>query len=232
MKKSFKFYAISWALLLVVFNVIAIIAPGWPTLEKCTPSFWIGYAFITLAMIGQLICAWSVFKHDSAKKTFYNIPLFAVSYGGLVATFIVGLICMIISPLPYWVGAIVCPVILLITVIAVVKAKIAISVVESVDEKIETATAFVFDLREKSESLVARVDNEEIKTVCKKIADAFKFSDPMSSAGLSSIESEIKNHFDLFKVAVLDGNIESINAESKELFALIDERNNKCKRLK
>ena len=34
MKKNFKYYIIAWALLLVVFNAISIIMPGWPTLQK------------------------------------------------------------------------------------------------------------------------------------------------------------------------------------------------------
>ena len=127
MKKNFKFYAIGWALLLIIFNVISILVPGWPTLEKTTPSFWIGYAFINAAFVGQLVCAWMAFKDDSAKKTFYNISLFSVSYAGLVSNFVVGAICMIITPLPYWVGAIICPFIFIVNLIAVIKAKIAVA---------------------------------------------------------------------------------------------------------
>ena len=144
MKKNFKFYAIGWALLLIIFNVISILVPGWPTLEKTTPSFWIGYAFINAAFVGQLVCAWMAFKDDSSKKTFYNLSLFSVSYAGLVSNFVVGAICMIITPLPYWVGAIICPFIFIVNLIAVIKAKIAVELVSEVDKKIETATAFIF----------------------------------------------------------------------------------------
>ena len=57
MKKNFKQYITAWAVLLVLFNVIAFVSVGWINIEKYTPSFWIGYIFITLTFIGQLICA-------------------------------------------------------------------------------------------------------------------------------------------------------------------------------
>ena len=233
MKKNFKFYAIGWALLLIIFNVISILVPGWPTLEKTTPSFWIGYAFINAAFIGQLVCAWMAFKDDSAKKTFYNLSLFSISYAGLVSNFVVGAICMIITPLPYWVGAIICPFIFIVNLIAVIKAKIAVELVSEVDAKVETATAFIYEMREESESLFARAKADDGKAViCKKVRDAFKFSDPMSKSDLNAVEAEIKTHFDLLKKAIVEGKMDVATAESDELLALISERNNKCKKLK
>ena len=51
MKKNFKSYAIIWAIGLGIFNLCAFLVPS-PT--KFTPSFWLGYAFITIAFILQL----------------------------------------------------------------------------------------------------------------------------------------------------------------------------------
>ncbi len=232
MKNNFKLYTIGWALLLIVFNVIAIVAPGWPTLEKTTPSFWIGYVFISAAFIGQLICAWFAFQEEGAKKMFYNVSLITVSYAGLVLTTVVGLICMIVTPLPYWIGAIVCPLILVVNIIAVIKTKAAIDLVTSVDEKIEKATSFIYDMREESESLLARAKTDEVKVVCKKVRDSFKFSDPMSNDALEKIEFLIRNHFDAFKEAITEGKMDVVTFESEELLSMIAERNNKCKRMK
>ena len=232
MKKNFKYYAIVWALLLIIFNVVSIVAPGWTTLEKTTASFWIGYAFVNASFIGHLICAWMAFKDDSAKKTFYNVSLFTVGYAGLIVNFVVGVICMIISPLPSWISAIVCPLVFVLCFIAVIKAKIAVELVSGVDQKVEQATAFVYDMREESESLLARAKTEEAKVVCKKVRDAFKYSDPMSHEGLVSVEVEIKEHFALLAKAIAEDKKDVIEAETEELLALITARNNKCKRLK
>lgn len=48
MKKGIKFYAPCWAIALAVFNVITFAVPITVNVNKFTPSFWIGYAFITL----------------------------------------------------------------------------------------------------------------------------------------------------------------------------------------
>ena len=233
MKKNFKFYALGWFVLLGLFNLLAFIIPAWPTLEKFTASFWIGWGVTIGAFFGQLICAWVAFKEESAKKTFYNISLFTVSYAGLISMFVVAMICIIVTPLPYWIAAIACSAVLIANVIAVAKAKMAIDVVARVDEKVEKATAFIYEMREESESLFVRAKADEAKAViCKKVRDAFKFSDPMSKSDLDAVEAEIKTHFDLLKKAIVEGKMDVATAESDELLALISERNNKCKKLK
>ena len=52
MKKVFQKYLILWAVLFVLFQVIAFISPGWGGVEKYTASFWIGYVGITIAFVG------------------------------------------------------------------------------------------------------------------------------------------------------------------------------------
>lgn len=229
MKKSYGLYAVGWAILLVLFNVIAIVFPGLPTLEKTTPSFWIGYAFINASLFGQLICAWFAFKEENAKKTFYNISMFTIGYAGMISMFIVGILCMLIAPLPYWVGGIICPIILAINAISVIKAKVAIDIVARVDDKVTNSTSFIYTMREESESLFTRAGEGDVKSVCKKVRDAFKFSDPMSNAALESVEFEINNMFNLFKKAVYEGKADVVTMTSAELLSLIQERNNKCK---
>ena len=100
MKKNFKFYILGWTGLLGLFNLLTFIIPAWPAFEKFTTSFWIGYILITVMFIGQLICSCMAFKADSEQKLFYNISLIKTSYTGLVVSFIVGGLFMIITPLP------------------------------------------------------------------------------------------------------------------------------------
>ncbi|MGN1066489.1 MAG: hypothetical protein ACI4QH_01630 [Candidatus Fimimonas sp.] len=230
MKKNFKYYAIAWAILLVLFNVLAFVVAG--TTGQFTPSFWVGYVFISIAMVGQLFCAWLAFKDNSAKQTFYNLSLVTTSYAGLIVCFVVGAICMAIPPLPAWIGAIVCMLALAVNVVTVVKAKAAADIVSEVDKKVQTATKFIYDMQEESESLLARAKSEEVKAVCKKVREAFKFSDPMSSSELATVETEIAESFQKFKRAVLAQDVAAATAQSEDLLASISERNNKCKRLK
>ena len=229
MKKNFKFYLISWAVVLALFNVIAFVVPSIPTLEKYTSSFWIGYVFITIALIGQLLCAYMALKDDVDHKLFYNISLIRISYIGLIVSFVIGGLCMLLSPFPYWMGVILCAVVLAVNVIAVLKATIAIREVERIDEKIQTKTIFIKGLISDAESLVAHAKSEVVKAECKKVYESIRYSDPMSHTELIAIESEIAHKFRLFVDSVNADDTDKVLALSNELCILMGDRNKKCK---
>ena len=84
MKKAFRYYLIIWSVTFALFNVIAFVSVGWAGQEKYTASFWIGYVSITLAFIGQIVCAYFALKESDIKKTFYNVSLITTSYTGLI----------------------------------------------------------------------------------------------------------------------------------------------------
>ena len=232
MKKVFKFYSVIWAVLLALFNVISFVSVGWAGIPKYTPSFWIGYVFITLSFVGQIVCAYFALKDDDIKKTFYNVSLISTSYTGLILSFVFGGLCMIISPIPYWVGIILCAIVLGINVIAVIKASAVVDIVSSIDEKTKESTLFIKSLTVDAESLMSRAKSETIKAECKKVYEAVRYSDPMSNGALVSIESEITIKFSNFSDAVVSDKFNVASECATELVILIDERNKKCKLLK
>lgn len=232
MKKVFKFYSIIWAVLLALFNVISFVSVGWAGISKYTPSFWIGYAFITLSFIGQIVCAYFALKDNDIKKTFYNVSLIAASYTGLILSFVFGGLCMLLSLLPYWVGIILCTIILGFNVIAVVKATAAIDIVGGIDKKVKEKTLFIKSLTVDAETLMSRAKSEAVKAECKKVYEAVRYSDPMSNGALVSIESEITIKFSNFSDAVVSDKFNVASECATELVILIDERNKKCKLLK
>lgn len=232
MKKAFKFYFAVWAVLLALFNVIAFVSVGWAGIEKYTPAFWIGYIFITLAFIGQLACAYYALKGDDVKKTFYNISLITTSYTGLILSFVFGGLCMLISPLPYWIAVILCAVVLAFSVIAVIKASAAVEIVNDVDKKVKESTLFIKSLTVDAESLLSRAKSEEAKAACKKVYEAARYSDPVSCDALASVEEQISAQMEALTAAVSANDEEKILGLAGEIVALIEDRNRKCKVLK
>lgn len=232
MKKIFKFYLAMWAVLLALFNVIAFVSAGWEGQEKYTASFWVGYVFIMLAFVGQLVCAYLTLREDDVKKLFYNIPLVTISYTGLILSFICGGLCMLISSLPYWVGVILCTAVLAFTAIAVLKASMAAELVSETDEKLKVSTALMKTLTAEAKGLEAKAQTEEIKAACKKAYEAFRYSDPMSSEKLAEQEEEIAEKLNELKLAVETADNESVNELTAVLLTLIKERNDKCRLLK
>lgn len=232
MKKRFQKYLIVWAVLFVLFQVIAFVSPGWGGMEKYTPSFWIGYAVITLSLFGQLGCAWVALKSGDNRKTFYNLSLLSVSYTGLVLSFVAGGLCMVISPLPYWVGMIGCALALGWSVLAVVKTTVAIEEVTRIDVETETRTAFIRSMTAEAEVLVTRATREEIKAECKKVQEALRYSDPMSVPALAATEKEIAIRFAALTEAVQSEEAGQVMTLAGEIRQLVDERNKKCRLLK
>lgn len=232
MKKRFNLYIVAWGVLLALFNVIAFVSVGWAGQEKYTTSFWIGYVFITVMFIGQLVCSYMAFKADSAKKLFYNISLIRTSYIGLIVSFIVGGLCMLISPLPYWVGVIVCAIVLVANALSVVKATAAIGEIERIDTKVKTQTFFIKSLTVDADTLMASAKSEAVKADCRKVYEAIRYSDPMSNDALAPVESQITVKFEELSAAVKTDDAIKATEIATEIIILVGDRNKKCKLLK
>lgn len=229
MKKNFKYYAVTWAILLALFNILVFLTPNEAAgMTKFGGAFWSGYAFITLAFIGQLICGYAAFRADTREKLFLNLPLITISYAAFVASVVLGSVCMMLPGLPNWVGIILCAVVLALNAVAVVKAQAAATLVSEVGEKVKTQTAFIKTMTVEAASLVARAKSEETKAACKKVYEAFRYSDPMSTPALAETDARIKTAFDSFKTAVLS-DADTAGNLADECCKLVTERANKCK---
>ena len=229
MKKNFKFYAITWAILLALFNILVFLTPNEAAgMTKFGGAFWSGYVFITLAFIGQLICGYVAFRADTREKLFLNLPLITISYAALVASVVLGTLCMMLPGLPNWVGIILCAVVLALNAVAVVKAQAAATLVSEVGEKVKTQTAFIKTMTVEADSLIARAKSDETKAACKKVYEAFRYSDPMSTPALAETDAQIKTVFDSFKTAVLS-DADTAGNLADECCKLVTERADKCK---
>ena len=205
MKKNFKIYSLLWTILLVLFAVVVFLArPVIPGYEiNYDARFWITLSLIFVAFIGNLACAYLTFKAENPKKLFYNLPLLTVSRSALIIMTVAGSVLMLIPDCPAWIAAAVCIFILAVNSFAVIKARWAANTVDQVDEKVKAQTVFIKNMTVEADSLIARAKNEETKSACQKVYEAFRYSDPMSTPALAEMDAQIKTAFDCFKTAVL-----------------------------
>lgn len=232
MKKGIKFYVPCWAIALAVFNVISFVVPITVNVNKFTSLFWIGYAFITIMFIAQLVCSIVFFKQDSNDKRFLNIPIISLSYTALLVSIIVGVVAMAIPFIPYWVGIILDVLIVAFYAIAIISSKAAADTIENIDKKVKTQTFFIKSLTVDAENLLPRAKSDETKVIAKKVYEAIRYSDPMSNEALSSVESQITIKFNEFSNAVIEDNKFLVETLGNELIILVNDRNKKCKLLK
>lgn len=234
MKNYFRYYALIWMILLMVYNlVVFLIRPILPAFEsKYDTRFWIAWGFIIASFIGNLIFAYIAFKAENLKKLFYNIPLIKVSWSTLIVMLVVGCVLMLIPKCPAWIAVIVCIIIIAGNSVALIKTVWAAEVVDKVDKKINSQTSFIKKLTVDTEGLLASVKNDSVELECKKVLDAVRYSDPMSNNALSSIEAEITDKMVKFANAVSSNDALKAKNIAEELVVLIGDRNRKCKILK
>ncbi|MBQ9083584.1 MAG: hypothetical protein IJY28_08810 [Clostridia bacterium] len=232
MKKHFGSYVAVWAALLVLFNIIAFTSANWDAMGEHISSFWIAYIFIMLTFVGHFLCSMRVYKEDTAQKRFYNLSVVWISYIGLIVSFVVGGLCMVIPSVPSWVTVILCAGILAANVMSVVKAREAVIEIERLDKKVQVQTFFIKSLTVDADTLMAQAKSDAIRAECRKVYEAVRYSDPMSSDALSSVETQITIKFaELSDAVQADDAIKTV-ACAREVLILVGDRNKKCKLLK
>ena len=139
---------------------------------------------------------------------------------------------MLISPLPYWVGVVVCAIVLAANILSILKATAAVAEVERVDSKIKIQTSFIKMLTIDADTLVAQAKSDGVKAECRKVYEAIRYSDPMSNDALASVESQITVKFAELSDAVKADDVAKVAELANEVVILIGDRNKKCKSLK
>ncbi len=233
MKKTFNYYTVCWLISLIIFNAVAFITPNeLAGFSKLDGAFWVGYVFISLAFLGQLVCAYITFKAENLNRLFYNLSLISISYIGLITMLIIGALCMALPFVPTWLGVILCLLVLGVSAISLLKSVVAIDVVKNIDDRVKEKTQFIKLLIADAEHLKATVSNDELKAEVNSVYEAIRYSDPMSNGALSEIENKIQSEFEFFEQAVKSDDLALSQSVSKELIDIIDKRNKKCKALK
>lgn len=231
MKKNFKYFALIWFVTLAVFNVVTFVVPaeiaGINRFEQ--PTFWVAYAFISVAFLGQLLSVFVVCRKDTLEKVFLNIPVLRLGYSALAVSVVVGLIFMVVPVIPAWIGAIVCVIITALFVVACVKSMAAANIVSEKTDSVKKQTAFMKMAVVDAENIMARATTAEIKVEVKKVYEALKYSDYMSTPELIRMEVHIEDHLKQLKIAVDSADLEMVQTEVNELLLLIKERNSICK---
>ena len=76
-------------------------------------------------------------------------------------------------------------------------------------------------------SLVAQCDNASAKADLKKLSEALRFSDPVSSDATVETEAELKHLLDELQTALVDGEFAGIGGLCKQAKTVLAERNSR-----
>ena len=229
MKKNTARWWIVLAVLLVVYHVVIFAVP----IEK-TPVFFLSWAFTLVAMGLQVYVIYTAFyKGMGVRSKFYGFPIAKLGIVYLLVQLVLGLAFMLAGQaLALWIPLVVYAVLLAATVIGFVAADAARDEAERQDTKVQKNTARMRDLQAKAASLVDLAQDDSLKQELAKLAEAFRFSDPVSGEALVEIESELTDCLHELQRAIVDGDIQSAISLCQRASIALAERNRLCKQSK
>ena len=222
MKKQNRMAYLALGIVFIAFNILAFAIPT----EK-TGTFWTAYIFTCIAFAAQIgIWRLAFGKAETLKSKFLGIPLLQVGVAALIVQLVAFAVFMAMPSLPVWAAVVTSAIIFGGAGICLIAGDVGRDEVERVEEKVSRKVFYLKDLQADIELLAEQEADPERRAELLKLAEAVRFSDPMSSEMLTNIETQINDKVTELKTA------KNKTAIIKELNLLLSERNKKAKILK
>lgn len=226
MTKNEKRVCIVLAINLVVFVVISLVVPF-----VKSGVFWLSFVFGIIAIAVQLYVLKIAFgKDESPRSKFYGFPIAKIGFVYMVAQLLLSLVFMAIGFIcPVWIPVIVYVVLLGGASIGFIAADVTRDEIERQDVVLKTDTECMQTLRSIVYPLSGQTEDGESSELLKKLAEEFKYSDPVSSDSIKDIEKDLTALVEELQKAVVDGDAQSVKGLGQKISVTLTERNRLCK---
>ena len=226
MKKNVARLALTVALLLGVLNLIAFVVPF-----ARTPVFWLAYAFTSAAIVAQLPLSLYAFSaKGGARNSLYGFSIARLATLYLLAQSIIGLLNMAMGAwIPFWVALVIEVVMLVLAVIGCMATTAIRDEIQRQDVALQRDVSVMRELQSRTGALVGQAQGSNVQELLRKLADDFRFSDPVSSAVTASLESDLRANMDDLERAINDGDTDGVLELCRRTSALLAERIRLCK---
>ena len=194
---------------------------------------WISFVFTLVSFVLSLGVTLYVFgKDDEITSKFYGFPIFKIAYMYPLIQFVVGLFICIVAAfvaVPYWIALILSLIILGASAIGVIATDNARDIVEQAEAESERVTKATKMFNLNIASVLDLCTEPSVKIELEKLAESFRFSDPVSSDATEDIESTIMEKLENLKISISSSDSDENIAKITELKNLLAERNRICK---
>ena len=194
---------------------------------------WISFVFTLVSFVLSLGVSLYIFgKDDEMTSKFYGFPIFKIAYMYPLVQFVVGLIICIVAAfvaVPYWIALILSLIILGASAIGVIATDNARDIVEQTEAESERVTKATKMFNLNIASVLDLCTEPSVKKELEKLAESFRFSDPVSSDATEDIESTIMEKLENLKIGISSSSADENIAKITELKNLLAERNRICK---
>ena len=222
MKKS---SAKGYIILGILFVLVSVIVFAVPSVK--TMVFWISYIFTVVAFVVQIII-WKVAlgRDKDLNSKFLGLPVIHIGIIYLVIQIIELAVFLFVPALPVWSAIVACVIIAGTSAVCMISAEVGYSEIERLGDKVHEKVFYIKELQAEVELLANAETDVTTETALRQLAEKIRFSDPMSDARLTDLESRITD-----KIAELKSSDDKA-VIIDEINSFIDERNMKTKILK
>ena len=213
------------AIALVVFSVVAFAIPF-----AHTTAFWVAYDFGALAILFQLYIFKASHAGDGdAKSRFYGFPIARLGVYYLVAQLVVSVVEMALSKvIPTGVAVAVNVLLLALAVVGCITVDAMRDEIIRQDATLKKNVGNMRELQSLSSALVGQCGDEALKPMLQKLADEFRYSDPVSSEKTQELEEDMKVQLGDIQQALVEGDSDGAKKLCGKLMGCLAERNRVC----
>lgn len=213
---------------IALFSVIAFAVPFHHGI-----NFWLGYGF---GLFSILFLGLITYMSNSAKKPlqsrFYGWQLMGVAGIYTVIQVVFSLLLFAIPMLPTWLGVVVCSALLILALGGSITTQSSNNTIEKLDSEVKGKVFYIRSLETDIGGIAAKCSDPSLKKELEKLREIIRYSDPMSSPRLASLEESIQERCNYLGELVTRQDYNSALAAAQQIGRLLIERNEKCKLLK
>lgn len=229
MNKNLTRFYIALGVTFAVFTVIAFVLP----LNRGS-VFWLAYLFGVLSIGVQAYIMPRAFRQGSSVRSkFYGFPVARVGAYYVAAQLVVSLAFMALtksaSDWVWRIELILCVVLFGIAAVGFLSTDAIRDEVERQDVKLKKDVTRMRMLQSKAASLRDQCDDAATKAALDKLAETFRFSDPVSSDATIALEEELAGYLEEMQSALTEGDSASVTSLCAKITPVLAQRNQLCK---
>lgn len=195
---------------------------------------WIEFAFTLIAICAGGGISWYSFKNEGLKSKIYGFPVFRVGFVYMIVQLVVCSVIVIVgcfAVVPIWVSAAASVIILAVAGIGLIGTDNARDIITEQQAQARASVKQMKMFRLDMQYIVDICADAELKKSLEKLADDFRYSDPVSSEELSGVEENLRLQVKELS-ALVNSDKEAAKKKVDEISVLLADRNRRCKELK
>ncbi len=221
-KKTIGLSLAIWGIFFAVYNLLIFLF-----LKPQTPVWWMSYGFMVLAFCLQILGMWLSFKEFSVEAVFFGIPLAKFTLFYFFAEFFMSFVFMLFQrvtwKIPLFLQIVMLGIYAVVAIVSVATRDAAVAVKDDVQNKAKAMRMDTIDV----EMLRDEATDPELKNQLRRLAEAVRYSDPMTNDAVADVDARIKQETMALRMYCEDGDVAAAKDSCAKLQRLYVERNKK-----